>query len=132
MVNAAAACDDIRRLVSEGDEILVQVIKDPMGTKGARLTTYVSLPSNYLVYMPHGSGVGVSSRIEEEAERQRLKTLDRNRHARRARSRRLHRAHRRAGGLGRGTCARTWRICTSSGSTCARAVPQTAGRADRA
>ena len=67
--------DDIRRLVTEGDDILVQVIKDPMGTKGARLTTFVSLPSKYLVYMPHGSGVGVSSRIEEEGERQRLKTL---------------------------------------------------------
>jgi ribonuclease G len=67
--------DDIRRLVVEGDEILVQVIKDPLGSKGARLTTFVSLPSKYLVYMPHGEGVGVSSRIEEEAERLRLKTL---------------------------------------------------------
>jgi ribonuclease G len=67
--------DDIRRLVTEGDDILVQVIKDPLGSKGARLTTFVSLPSKYLVYMPHGEGVGVSSRIEEEAERLRLKTL---------------------------------------------------------
>ena len=67
--------DDIRRLVSEGDDILVQVIKDPMGTKGARLTTFVSLPSKYLVFMPHGAGVGVSNRIEEESERMRLKTL---------------------------------------------------------
>jgi len=67
--------DDIRRLVTEGDAILVQVIKDPMGTKGARLTTFVSLPSKYLVYMPHGTGVGVSSRIEGESERLRLKTL---------------------------------------------------------
>jgi ribonuclease G len=67
--------DDIRRLVAEGDDILVQVIKDPLGTKGARLTTFVSLPSKYLVYMPHGSGVGVSSRIEEEGERLRLKML---------------------------------------------------------
>src|SRR5450755_4320347 len=67
--------NDIRRLVAEGDDILVQVIKDPLGSKGARLTTFVSLPSKYLVYMPHGAGVGVSSRIEEEAERLRLKTL---------------------------------------------------------
>jgi ribonuclease G len=67
--------DDIRRLVSEGADILVQVIKDPLGTKGARLTTFVSLPSKYVVYMPHGSGVGVSSRIEAEAERLRLKAL---------------------------------------------------------
>src|SRR6202030_353411 len=60
--------DDIRRLVTEGNDILVQVIKDPMGTKGARLTTFVSLPSKYLVYMPHGTGVGVSSRIEGRSE----------------------------------------------------------------
>ena len=67
--------DDIRRLVAEGDDILVQVIKDPMGTKGARLTTFVSFPSKYLVYMPHGTGVGISSRIAEETERLRLKAL---------------------------------------------------------
>ncbi len=66
--------DDIRRLVSEGDEILVQVVKDPIGTKGARLTTFVALPSRYLVYLPRGEGVGVSARIEEEAERLRLKS----------------------------------------------------------
>ena len=65
--------DDIRRLVSEGDEILVQVVKDPLGTKGARLTTFIALPSRYLVYLPRGEGVGVSARIEEEAERGRLK-----------------------------------------------------------
>jgi ribonuclease G len=65
--------EDIRRLVSQGDQILVQVVKDPIGTKGARLTTFVALPSRFLVYMPRGEGVGVSTRIEEEAERQRLK-----------------------------------------------------------
>jgi ribonuclease G len=65
--------DDIRRLVNPGDEILVQVIKDPIGTKGARLTTFVALPSRYLVYMPRGEGVGISTRIDEEAERLRLK-----------------------------------------------------------
>src|SRR5690349_19935755 len=65
--------DDIRRLVSPGDEMLVQVIKDHIGTKGARLTTFVALPSRYLVFMPRGEGIGVSTRIEEEAERLRLK-----------------------------------------------------------
>jgi ribonuclease G len=65
--------DDIRRLVSEGDEILVQVVKDPIGTKGARLTTFVALPSRYLVFLPRGEGIGVSARIEEEGERLRLK-----------------------------------------------------------
>ncbi|MBS0365135.1 MAG: ribonuclease G [Proteobacteria bacterium] len=69
----AAPVEDIRRLVNAGDEILVQVIKDPLGTKGARLTTFIALPSRYLVYMPRGAGVGVSARIEDEAERSRLK-----------------------------------------------------------
>jgi ribonuclease G len=65
--------DDIRRLVNPGDELLVQVVKDPIGTKGARLTTFVTLPSRYLVYRPRGEGIGVSSRIDEEAERARLR-----------------------------------------------------------
>ena len=60
--------------MSEGDEILVQVVKDPLGTKGARLTTYITLPSRYLVYMPQSQGVGVSARIEDEAERERLRS----------------------------------------------------------
>jgi ribonuclease G len=65
--------ENVRELVSEGDEILVQVVKDPMGSKGARLTTFVSIPSRYLVYMPKGRGVGVSARIEAEEERRRLR-----------------------------------------------------------
>jgi ribonuclease G len=64
---------NIRALVAEGNEILVQVVKDPLGTKGARLTTYITLPSRYLVYMPQGQGVGVSARIEEPDERERLR-----------------------------------------------------------
>ena len=70
-----AAVEDIRRLVNCGDDILVQVIKDPIGTKGARLTTFIALPSRYLVYLPRGESIGVSARIEEEAERTRLKTV---------------------------------------------------------
>jgi len=65
--------ENIRTLVAEGNEILVQVVKDPLGTKGARLTTYITLPSRYLVYMPKGRGVGVSARIEHEDERERLR-----------------------------------------------------------
>ena len=65
--------ENIRTLVSEGSEILVQVLKDPMGSKGARLTTYITLPSRYLVYMPHGRGIGISARIENETERARLR-----------------------------------------------------------
>jgi ribonuclease G len=66
---------DIRTLVREGDELLVQVVKDPLGTKGARLSTQVSLPSRFLVYMPRGSKVGVSARIDSETERARLRDI---------------------------------------------------------
>jgi len=69
----APRTDSIRDLVGEGSDILVQVLKDPLGTKGARLTTFITIPSRYLVYMPFGHGVGVSARIENEAERQRLR-----------------------------------------------------------
>ena len=65
----------IRELVREGDEIMVQVVKDPLGNKGARLTTYVTLPSRHLVLLPHGDSVGISARIEDEDERERLRSL---------------------------------------------------------
>ena len=65
----------IRDLVSEGSEIIVQVLKDPLGSKGARLTTQITIPSRYLVMMPLGGGVRVSARIEDEAERERLRGL---------------------------------------------------------
>ena len=66
---------EIRELVREGQSIIVQVVKDPLGTKGARLTTYITLPSRYHVLLPSGQGVGVSARIEEDAERERLRTM---------------------------------------------------------
>jgi ribonuclease G len=53
----------------------VQVIKDPLGTKGARLTTHITIPSRYLVFMPGEKNLGVSQKIEDEAERQRLKDI---------------------------------------------------------
>lgn len=65
----------IDRVVREGQGLLVQVTKDPLGTKGARLTTHISVPSRYLVYMPRSSTVGISQRIEDEAERERLREL---------------------------------------------------------
>jgi ribonuclease G len=65
----------IRDLICEGRDILVQVLKDPLGTKGARLTTFVALPSRYLVYLPCGRGIGVSARIEDEVERARLREI---------------------------------------------------------
>ena len=65
--------DVIMELLRDGQELMVQVVKDPMGTKGARLTTQISFPSRYLVYMPGISHIGISQRIEDDAERQRLK-----------------------------------------------------------
>ena len=68
----------IRDLLKKGQEILVQVDKEPMDTKGPRVTAYVTLPGRYLVYMPTVEHVGISRRIENEAERQRLKeTIER-------------------------------------------------------
>ncbi len=67
--------EDINTLVRQGQEIMVQVVKDPLGTKGARLTTDVTLPSRYLVFMPGSAHVGVSQRIENARERERLKTV---------------------------------------------------------
>ena len=66
---------DIRGLVREGDGIMVQVVKDPLGNKGARLTTYVTLPSRHLVLLPRGDAVGVSARIEDDEERDRLRAM---------------------------------------------------------
>ncbi len=65
----------IASLLHEGQSLVVQVTKDPIGTKGARLTTHLSIPSRYLVYMPQTPHVGVSQRIEQEGERERLKAL---------------------------------------------------------
>lgn len=65
----------ITSLVHEGQEIIVQVIKDPIGSKGARLTTEISIPSRYLVLLPDSQFIGLSSRIEDEVERARLKQL---------------------------------------------------------
>lgn len=66
---------DIRTLVREGQTILVQVAKDPISTKGARLTTHITLSSRYLVYMPNSTHIGVSVRIEDEQERERLRHI---------------------------------------------------------
>ncbi len=65
----------IQDLLKEGQFILVQVSKDPMGTKGARLTTHISLPGRFVVYLPSLKHLGISRRIESEEERQRLKEL---------------------------------------------------------
>jgi ribonuclease G len=65
----------IESILREGQEILVQVLKDPIGTKGARLTTRLSVPSRYLVFVPGQAIAGVSQRIEDEQERERLRGI---------------------------------------------------------
>ncbi|MCB1758449.1 MAG: ribonuclease G [Gammaproteobacteria bacterium] len=66
---------NITDLVREGGEIIVQVVKDPLGTKGARLTTNLSIPSRYLVLMPSLNSAGVSQKIENLEERTRLRSV---------------------------------------------------------
>lgn len=65
----------ISSLVHEGQDIIVQVVKDPIGSKGARVTTQLSIPSRYLVLLPYSKVLGVSVRIEAEEERARLKQV---------------------------------------------------------
>lgn len=74
-LSRAAITQDIRELLREGENIVVQIIKDPIGSKGARLTRFISLPSRLLVYMPDAENTGVSQRIEDVQERERLKEI---------------------------------------------------------
>jgi ribonuclease G len=63
----------IERILSEGQNLLVQVVKDPIGSKGARLSTQVSIAGRLLVYLPQDPHIGISQRIEDEAEREHLR-----------------------------------------------------------
>ncbi len=65
----------IEEVIQEGQELFVQVSKDPIGTKGARVTSYITLPGRYIVLMPNVEHVGISRRIEDEDTRTRLKTI---------------------------------------------------------
>lgn len=82
---------NIRDIVKVGQEIIVQIVKEPVGTKGARVTTNITLPGRTLVLMPSVNYIGVSRRIEDEAERMRLRAT----------------FERVAGGRGRGAIVRT-------------------------
>jgi ribonuclease G len=84
---------DIRELLHEGQQLMVQIAKDPISGKGARLTTQLAIASRFIVLMPFNDHIGISQRIEEEAERERLKALIDER--------------RRAQGVGMGFIART-------------------------
>jgi len=66
---------NIEDLLTEGQELMVQVIRDPLGSKGARITTHISLPGRHLVLMPTMDHIGVSRRIEDETERKKLREL---------------------------------------------------------
>ena len=70
-----SASKEISDLLREGQEICVQVIKDPLGTKGARLTMQITIPSRYLVFIPNVENVGISQKIESESERVRLRDV---------------------------------------------------------
>ena len=65
----------LEKQISRGEELLVQVAKDPLGTKGARVTSHMSLPGRYMVFMPGTKHIGISRRIESEEERKRLKEI---------------------------------------------------------
>ncbi len=67
--------ESITNLLHEGQQILVQVVKDQLGTKGARLTTNITVPSRYMVLLPHSKDVRISARIEDEEERSRLTSI---------------------------------------------------------
>ena len=72
---AGSVTPPINELIRDGQDIIVQVVKDPISTKGARLTTHLSIPSRYLVLLPYSTVLGVSVRIEDENERMRLKEM---------------------------------------------------------
>ncbi|GHT81635.1 ribonuclease G [Betaproteobacteria bacterium] len=67
------AARPIERILTEGQSLLVQVLKDPIGTKGARLSTQVSLAGRLLVYLPQDKHIGISQRIGDEADREQLR-----------------------------------------------------------
>jgi ribonuclease G len=73
--NGEERVESITELVQDGGDVTVQVTKDPIGTKGARLTTNIAIPSRYLVFMPCLTTPGISQRIEDEEERKRLRGI---------------------------------------------------------
>jgi ribonuclease G len=73
--NGGEGTRSIERILGEGQQLMVQVLKDPIGTKGARLSTQISLAGRLLVYLPQEKHIGVSQRIEDEIAREQLRTL---------------------------------------------------------
>ena len=73
--DAGGPAPPINELLKEGEEVVVQVVKDPLGTKGARLTMQITFPARYLVYLPFTGHIGISQKIADEAARTRLRDL---------------------------------------------------------
>src|SRR6266853_455847 len=71
----AEVIDKLEELLREGQEIVVQVVKEPLGTKGARLTSHVTMPGRFMVFMPTVDHIGVSRKIESREERSRLRGI---------------------------------------------------------
>ncbi len=100
-VREHAPSPPIEDMLSDGREIMVQVIKEPLGTKGARISSYISLPGRYLVYLPTIAHISISRRITDENERSRLKEIvQRIKPARQ----RLYHPHGKRGRYGGGAC----------------------------
>ena len=74
-VEAKSPLPSIAELLKKGDEVVVQVVKEPIGTKGARLTTHISIPGRFLVMMPFDNHIGLSKRIESRQERDRIRKI---------------------------------------------------------
>lgn len=74
-VNKKRSLPSISTLLKKGDDVLVQVVKEPIGTKGARLTTHLSIPGRFLVMMPFDNHIGLSKRIEAREERDRIRKI---------------------------------------------------------
>ena len=103
----------IQDIFRRGDEVLVQVIKEGIGTKGPTLSTYISIPGRYLVLMPALGRVGVSRKIEDDDARRTLRDIMLR--AEPAQGPGLHRPHRRAATAPRKSCRATWRTCCGCG-----------------
>jgi ribonuclease G len=73
--DGGSAAPGIAELLHDSQELVVQVIKDPLGTKGARVTTHITLPARYVVYMPYSRHIGISQKIGDDSERERLRNL---------------------------------------------------------
>ena len=113
-----------RSILAEGQTLLVQVVKDPIGTKGARLSTQVSIAGRLLVYLPQDPHIGISQRIEDEAEREHAARAAARSCMPRRREGRLHRAHR-GRGRDRGRAARRHRV---PASRCGRGIQRARAR----